>query len=203
MTPLITPLRPWLEGSVPSTGAEQPADASAGTREDDLETLPPPWRALTEVRLSVTWAPPAVWRPVQPPVVPTRDFRKGYPWVWDLEVPMRRLTRPLPLRPGLKRPGPPPPGPNLEDSALPAELERPPALQTLRTAAGHSSSTPELVTPDAGTSEPVGPDCEWSERVATAPAAPAPPSPRGPKGSRMKGWSRRADWLAEDPWRTA
>ena len=177
MSPLITPLRPWLEGSLPSTGAEQPTSECAWTPEDP-DTLPPPWRELAAVALSVTWAPPSAWRPSPTPVVPTRDFRKGYPWVWDLEVPLRRLSRPLLLRPGLKRIGPPPPGPFMDD------LEAAPPSSVTRKA--HAQAP-------ARASEPLPPQ----------PVRPPPAPSSAPKGSRMKGWSKRSDWLAEDPWGTS
>lgn len=47
----------------------------------------------------VLWHPDAPWVPQPCTRYATRDFRKGYPMTWDLEVPMRTVSRPLFLRP--------------------------------------------------------------------------------------------------------
>lgn len=167
----IMPLTSWLAGD----SEPQPFPQTVGSmlRDEGMtpETLPETtsdpegeplrWGEPPPVVLAVGWSPDEPWLPQERTRLATRDFRKGYPMTWDLEVPMRRLARPLFLRPGVKRVGPPP-----------------------------------------GTELPPG-KAEQKSVPAPAPTtafAPAPAPVSAPRGSRMKGWSKAAAWLEQDPW---
>lgn len=147
------------------------------------------WRELPAVSLSVTWAPESPWLPLERTRLATRDFRRGYPMTWDLEVPMRRLARPLFLRPGVKRIGPPPPGFELSPSEMP---------EAPRTEGVSAPGLPPLGEPAPMISAPGTPTTPGSPLPSGA--VQGPPATQAPKGSRMKGWSKSAAWLAQDPW---
>lgn len=166
--------------------------------------------------LAVEWQPTEPWLPRICARYATRDFRKGYPMTWDLEVPMRVNARPLFLRPGVKRAEPPVLGWPLRTVVGGPSVE----LLTSKVYPAQNSVKPKNLSSDKPTE---GAQRSLKKTQASvessfdglkasqhpplsrpspgADAMPAPSTPAAPKGSRMKGWAKANTWHDEDPWK--
>lgn len=169
--------------------------------------------------LGVLWHPDAPWVPQPCTRYATRDFRRGYPMTWDLEVPMRTVSRPLFLRPGVRRAEAPPLGwayravaGGPEQATLEREAELLRTVSTVQSLPHHpkvESSSHTQADAHEGKSRgsgsataPVSHPARPKETTGGAgTAAESRDEKSALKGSRMKGWSRSSAWATEDPWK--